>query len=140
MGLHGLAAALLLAAAPAVPEVAGCPGTIAVKQSLDGPVPGWSEGRVAEPHRLAGITIFDGKPEQLAALQGEDRVLSKTKTATSWKFAENREYWMRCSYAGTVVTLDRLLPRTTSRCTITFSRHVRVGGLPEIQQVDCRGK
>jgi hypothetical protein len=65
-----------------------------VSEQLSAPVPGWTEGRGQEPHRLSGVTLYDGKPEERASLVGTERPLSKREERVTWSFAKDREYWL----------------------------------------------
>ena len=129
---------VLAIAARAAGGELSCPEIIQVTGALAIPVEGWTEGRADEPHRLAGVTMFDGKPEERASLVGTERIISKTQTGTTWNFAKGRQYWLTCSYAGTGVVLSTAIPGTIGSCTVTYARNVRVSGLPEIQRIDCK--
>lgn len=73
----------------------GCPPSLLVNEKLARPVDGWIEGRTSEPHRLAGITTFDGKPEELASLVGDERALPRKRMRSTWGFEKGREYCRR---------------------------------------------
>lgn len=134
-----IAGAILLAAAGAgAAEDVRCPDTITVSEKLSAPVEGWSEGASGEPHRLAGITLFDGTPDERASLVGRERVLSKTQLQVTWTLAKGREYWLSCAYASTGVVLSRRLPAAARSCTAVYARDVQVAGLPELRRLDCR--
>jgi hypothetical protein len=134
-----LALAVLLASPLArSSDAVQCPDSIRVAEKLAAAADGWTEGASDEPHRLAGITLFDGKPEERASLVGEERVLSKAKLQVTWPLAKGREYWLSCSYASTGVVLSRRLPEAVRSCTATYSRNVRVAGLPELLRLDCK--
>ena len=136
MNLIALAvAALTLSAA----DVVHCPPTIAVKQQLTSPVPGWSVTSDGMPHQLAGLTFFDGKPEDKASLAPDKNVAIKGKSVASWTFdGSGRAIWVACQYAGTNVVLTRELPRSMRSCSITYTDRVTIAGLPVIEKVDCR--
>jgi hypothetical protein len=133
----------LIAALAIVPRAWGaepeCPAAIKVEEKLLGPVEdGWTEGRANEPHRLAGITIFDGKPEERAALVPMERAISTTRSLATWSFVKGRQYWLTCAYSGTGVVLSRAIAGTVAACSVTYARNVRVAGLPEIQRMECK--
>jgi hypothetical protein len=116
-----------------------CPAAIKVEEKLLGPLEnGWTEGHADEPHRLAGITIFDGRPEERASLVPTERVISATRSLATWSFVKGRQYWMTCSYSGTGVVLSRAIAGTVASCSVTYARNVRVAGLPEIQRMECK--
>jgi hypothetical protein len=128
-------AALTLSAA----DVVQCPPTIAVKQQLVAAVLGWSVTSDGMPHQLAGLTFFDGKPEDKASLAPDKNVAGKGKSVASWTFdASGRPIWLACQYAGTNVVLTRELPRGTRTCSITYTAGVTIAGLPVIEKVDCK--
>jgi hypothetical protein len=116
-----------------------CPPTIAVKQQLAAPVPGWSVTSDGMPHQLAGLTFFDGKPEDKASLAPDNNVVVKGKSVASWIFGvSDRPTWVACQYAGTNVVLTRELPKSTRTCSVTYTAGVTLAGLPVIEQVDCK--
>jgi len=116
-----------------------CPPAIAVKQQLAAPVPGWSVGSDGMPHQLAGLTFFDGKPEDKASLAPDKNVAIKGKNVASWTFdGSARPIWVACQYSGTNVVLTRELPKSTRSCSITYTTGVTIAGLPVIDKVDCR--
>jgi hypothetical protein len=129
---------LLLASTGARGTELSCPPTLKVHESLVSSRGDWSEGRSKEPHRLAGVTIFDGPPSQMASVIGAENVLSRTQTRTTWSLDPNREYWLLCSYANTGVTLFRAIPRTAKACVVTYSSISSIAGLPEILKLQCR--
>jgi hypothetical protein len=116
-----------------------CPPTIAVKQQLAAPVPGWSVTSDGMPHQLAGLTFFDGKPEDKASLAPDKNVIVKGKSVASWTFeASGRPIWVACQYASTNVVLTRELPKSTRACSVTYTTGVTLAGLPVIEKVDCQ--
>ena len=123
----------LLAADPV-----GCPKTIQVKQQLAAPVAGWTAASDGLPHQLAGLTFFDGKPEEKASLAPDAEAAQRNQTISTWKFDKARPTWVMCQYSGTSVTLTRELPRGTSSCQVTYARNVTIAGLPVIESVNCK--
>jgi hypothetical protein len=104
---------LLISLLAAVDPV-GCPKTIQVN------------------HQLAGLTFFDGKPEENASLAPDDEKRRKHETVSTWKFDKARPTWVVCRYAGIGTTLTRELPRNTSTCVVTYTR-----GATAIAKIDC---
>lgn len=133
-GLLLACAAFLLAADPAQ-----CPAQIQVHQQLASPVAGW-QARIEElPYLLAGITFFEGKPEDNASLAPDSERNANGKTISRWNFPSSRPpIWLACRYAWTSVTLARELPKEIRVCTITYNPRQTIGGLPEIEKIDCR--
>ena len=67
---------------------------------------------------LAGITIFDGTPEEMASLAPD------TQDGQSvWTFAaqKQRKIWLECNYNNTPLKLARALPDTVTRCVSAAS-------------------
>jgi hypothetical protein len=125
---------LVLAADPLL-----CPPVIPVNQRLAAPVPGWTVSSDRMPHQLAGLTFFDGKPEDKASLVPDKQTKINGKTVASWTFGVNREpIWVACGYAGTDVVLTRELPKGTRACLVTYATGVTIAGLPVIEKVDCK--
>jgi len=121
-------------------ELEGCPTSIEVHEKLAGRFPGWTEGRTAEPHRLASVTLFDGPPEQGASLVGDEQTPSETEMVVRWSFTEHqRPYWLSCSYANTGVTLSRSIPPRIRSCSVTYARRVLIAGMPQVLRIDCTG-
>lgn len=131
---------LIIAASPlGAADLVHCPPTIAVKQQLAVQPPGWSVTSDGMPHELAGLTFFDGKPEDKASLAPDKSVVVNGKTVASWIFgASSRPIWAACQYARTNVVLTRELPGSTRTCSITYTTGVTIAGLPVIEKVDCK--
>jgi hypothetical protein len=132
--------ALTIAASPlSAADAVHCPPTIEVKQQLAAPVPGWSVTSDGMRHELAGLTFFDGNPEDKASLAPDKNATLKGKSVASWTFdAGGRPIWVACQYAGTSVVLTRELPKTTRACSVTYTVGVTIAGLPVIEKVDCK--
>ena len=141
IGAGPLAAFLLAGSAAAgatTSSLPPCPESVQIEDKLSAPVAGWTADRSSEPHRLAGITLFDGKPALRASLVGDDQVGPGSSSVTTWTLARNRDYWLSCSYAGTNVTLTREIPADLRYCSATYSKIVRIAGLPELTRFACR--
>jgi len=130
--------AIFLLAFLAATDPIGCPKTIQVKEQLAAPVAGWTAASDGMPHQLAGLTFFDGKPEEHASLAPDGTITQRNETVSTWKFDKTRPAWVMCGYSGTSVTLTRELPRGTSICTVTYARGVTIAGLPVIDSVNCK--
>ncbi len=121
-------------------DVIRCPPTIAVKQQLVTRVPGWAVMSEEIPHLLAGLTFFDGKPEEKASLVPDKQAGVNGKTVASWTFvASGRPIWVACHYSSTDVVLTRELPKNIRTCAITYATNETIAGLPVIEKVDCKG-
>jgi hypothetical protein len=118
---------------------AGCPLKIAVTQNLAAPQHGWSEGHDKLPVELAGVTVFDGPPEQLASLVPDAGADTADTTSDIWNLEANeRGYWLTCHYASTTVTLTRQLPATATRCEVVYEKELHfAGGAAVVRSVAC---
>lgn len=123
--MHGLAAEL------------HCPGNISVKQSLVNKEPGWREGASETPILLAGVTFFDGPPEQKASLVYDSETLLKGKQVAVWRFGSQSQIWISCRYSGTTVVLSQPLSKSTSTCKVTYNAKQTIDGLPVIERIEC---
>jgi hypothetical protein len=120
-----------------------CPARIDVNQHLAAQIPGWSVVPSGSPdemqHQLAGVTFFDGRPQDRASLVPDKQSKLKTSTVASWTFgASDRAIWIACSYARTSVVVTRQLPKTIRVCAITYSNRDTIAGLPVIEKFDCK--
>jgi hypothetical protein len=120
-------------------DVVLCPPELNVTQRLAAPVPGWSVASDGLPHWLAGLTFFDGKPEDKASLAPDKQTKLNGRTIASWTFdAGGRPVWVACHYSGTDVMLTRELPKTARTCAVTYSARDTIAGLSVIEKVDCK--
>jgi hypothetical protein len=133
----------VLAAAVAAPTAVladvGCPMKVEVSQSLAAPQEGWTGGQDKLPTELAGISVFDGPPEQLADLVPDDGTDTADTRSDIWTLAKNeRGYWLTCRYSSTTVTLTRQLPATVTRCEAVYEKQQSfIGGAPVVRSVTC---
>jgi hypothetical protein len=133
----------VLAAAVAMPTAVladvGCPMKIEVSQSLAAPQDGWTGGQDKLPTELAGISVFDGPPEQLADLVPDDGTETGDSRSDVWNLPKNeRGYWLTCRYSSTTVTLTRQLPATVTRCEAVYEKQQSfIGGAPVVRSVAC---
>jgi hypothetical protein len=134
---------LISAAWAALPAAAladvSCPMKIDVEEKLAAPQPGWTEGMSGLPTELAGISVFDGPPEELAELVPDDGTDAADARTDIWNLPKNdRGYWLTCRYASTTVTLTRQLPPTVTRCEAVYEKEIHfVGGDSVVRSVAC---
>ncbi len=131
--------AALLAALPlmsADPQL--CPAQVTVRQQLASPVAGWTAAADKSPNALAGITFFDGRPEDEASLAPDKTSRQNGKDLAFWTFDAARPVFLVCRYAWTNVTLQRELPKGVRGCTVTYNSRETVAGLPSIEKIDCK--
>lgn len=135
----GFMALTLAASAISAADTIQCPPVIEVKEQLAVRTPGWSVGFDSMPHQLAGMTFFDGKPEEKASLAPDKQTAVNGHSVASWTFGfSDRPIWVACRYAGTDVILSRELPKSTRMCSITYAAGETIAGLPVIGKVDCK--
>jgi len=116
------ASALWPSAAVAADSVPSCPEKIETEQSLSKPVEGFEAANQDLPHWWEAITFYDGRPEEMASLVYDSDVdTADGKEVQTWTFDPKREYWIRCQYASTSVSLLKKLP-PVSQCVATFER------------------
>lgn len=115
-----------------------CPENISVKQSLAQPLQGWKESASDMPNRLAGVTFFDGPPEQKASLVYDDEHVIKRKQIATWRFTRQSKIWVSCGYSGSNIELSKALTEGTTSCSVTYNPGITVTGLPSIEEIDCK--
>lgn len=121
-------------------EPAACPATVNVHEQLTAPVAGWSATNDDAPHQLAGLTFYDGPPQEKASLVYDDITRAAGKQIAKWTFAPQRQraIWIACSYSGTSVVLAKAMPATVSSCVVTYDARQQVAGLPVIEKIACK--
>jgi len=120
-------------------DSATCPATIEVHEQLADPVAGWNAMVDDMPHQLAGLTFYDGPPQEKASLVYDDITKAAGKQVAKWRFAPDRAraIWLACSYSGTSVVLTKALPAALSSCTVTYDAQQQIAGLPVIEKIAC---
>jgi len=116
-----------------------CPAHLETRQSVKAPYPFQAvPGESASP--LMGITFFDGDPKDEASLAPDDEKKVTGTTVSTWKFAgsDKSSTFVRCSYFGTSVQLQRRLVPAPGTCTVTYDANVSTGGLPTILKIACK--
>ena len=103
-------------------------------------VAGWTATQDDTPHQLAGITFYDGPPQEKASLAYDNMMKTAAKQIGKWSFTPvaSRQTWISCSYSGTSVELAKSLPPKTSACEVTYDPRQQVAGLPLIEKISCR--
>ena len=120
-------------------EVDVCPGRLETRQSAKAPYPyQLVPGNDAAP--LMGITFFDGDPKDEASLAPDNETKAAGTTVSTWKFAadSNLGTFVRCSYFGTSLQLQRRLVPSPGMCTVTYDDKSSTGGLPTIFKISCK--
>ncbi len=130
---------LILYPSFAFAEEISCPLDLDVApQKLAKTPPGWRTFVDAYHARyvLEGITLYNGKPEELASLVAD----TDTADYSGWVLHDNghEHYYLACRYADTALQLTRELPSSMKRCRIDYEKDITINGLPSPQKVSCR--
>lgn len=117
----------------------GCPMKVEVKQALAAPPSGWTAGLDKLPTEVAGVSVFDGPPEELADLVPDDGKDAADTRSDIWNLPHSdRGYWVVCRYANTAVILSRKLPAAVTRCEAVYEKQPTfAGGAPVVRSVKC---
>jgi hypothetical protein len=115
-------------------EELSCPATVKVRQVAQDVPAGWTSALSTVQPRLAGVTFFDGKPEDEASLVYDRMTPSRNGMRATWTFAANSHIWLSCNYTGTNVVLSRALPAVT-RCTVLYRKE---GTALDVDRIFCR--
>jgi hypothetical protein len=131
---------LILSATTLAADAVNCPQRIEVNQHLTTPVSGWQSTLDDAPHQFAGITFYDGQPQEKASLVYDSMTKAGGKQVARWNFTAEagRATWVACSYSGSSVQLVKSLPATIKSCEVTYNPRERLAGLPLIEKIDCK--
>lgn len=116
-----------------------CPAHLDTRQSAKAPYPFQIvPGSEASP--LMGVTFFDGDPKDEASLAPDSEKKAAGTTVATWKFTPDAKLgiFVRCSYFGTSLQLQRRLVPTPEMCAVTYDDKVSTGGLPTILKISCK--
>jgi hypothetical protein len=117
----------------------GCPMKVEVKQALAAPPSGWTAGLDKLPTEAAGVSVFEGPPEEMADLVPDDGKDASDTRSDIWNLPHSdRGYWLVCRYANTTVTLARQLPASVTRCEAVYEKQQTfAGGAPVMRSSKC---
>jgi hypothetical protein len=118
-----------------------CPASLSVDQKAAAAPAGWTVGYDKDrPSIVAGITFFDGPPDEQASLVYDSTVPGKAKWTAVWTFdpAPPKGIFLTCRYAGTTATLSRRLPAGTRECRVVFNKAVKVDGFDQVESIACK--
>ena len=127
---------LTLSAGAARAEIITCPDRLTVQQSVPQPPAGWQSFDGEDAHPLAGVSLSEGNPSELATLvPTSDRKQGKV-AVTTWAFIPSKEgYWLSCLYAGTSMALTRQLPDGVKSCRVESDAQTNP---PSPTKIECR--
>jgi hypothetical protein len=118
------------------------PPAIETRQEVSTVPAGWVALQEAIPNQVAGITVFDGRPEQKASLvpDSEQNQKAENRLAVTWRLAPLSPdgIWLSFSYASTSVVLARPLPQGTTELRVLYDTSVTISGMNEIVRVEYR--
>jgi hypothetical protein len=118
------------------------PPTIETRQEVKMIPAGWVALPEAVPNQVAGITVFDGRPEQKASLvpDNEEKQKDKNRLAVTWQLAplSPEGIWLTFSYASTSVVLAKPLPQGATELRVLYDTSVTICGMNEIVRVEYR--
>ena len=118
------------------------PPTIETKQEVKTIPAGWVALLEAVPNQIAGITVFDGRPEQKASLvpDNEEQHKAENRLVVTWQLAplSPEGIWLTFSYASTSVVLAKPLPQGATELRVTYDTSVTISGMNEIVRVEYR--
>lgn len=142
-----LAAVLLLLAcrwAEAVPAVwQDWPLPLSVEaQSVPVQLPeGWQVKTDATPCHVLTLTVFDGLPQEKAALVPDtDQALPGGRGLLTWTLApvSAAGTWVALAYSCKTLVLSRPLPASATGFRVTYDHRARVEGMPRIVKAEIR--
>ncbi|MFO1187621.1 MAG: STY0301 family protein [Alphaproteobacteria bacterium] len=132
-------AAITALAMPAAHASELCPASLTTTQTAAAVPAGFTASVEAASAPFMGLTFFDGKPSDKASLApDEEKPMGETLVST-WTFPPGnpRGYYLRCSYFGTQIALQRALDPIITKCWVTYDMKQSIGGLPFIKRIDC---
>jgi hypothetical protein len=115
------------------------PPAIETKQEVKSAPAGWIVITETVSNRLAGITVFDGRPEQKASLvpDREDRQ-KDNRLIVSWRLSPSSAegIWLALSYSSTSAVLACKLPQGATGLRVIYDTSITIGGMYEIVRVE----
>lgn len=112
-----------------------CPANINVSQALVDTPAGWKQFKPDFPHYLSGVEMFDGAPEEQAALKPDVQKHQKT----IWHFQSSSIKYVVCKYSYTSIQLTQALPASVKSCTVKFKPYaLSEGGNPIPEKILCQ--
>ena len=117
-------------------EIVACPDQLAVQQSVTPTPAGWQSFDSQDAHPLAGVSLSEGHPSELATLvPTSDRKQGKV-AVTTWSFIPSKDgYWLSCLYAGTSMAVTRKLPDGVKSCRVESDAQTNP---PSPTKIECR--
>jgi hypothetical protein len=118
------------------------PPAIETKQEVKTIPAGWVALLETVPNQVAGITVFDGLPEQKASLvpDNEEQHKAENRLVVTWRLAplSPEGIWLTFSYASTSLVLAKPLPQGATELRVLYDTSVTICGMNEIVRVEYR--
>lgn len=102
---------------------------------------GWQVKTDATPCQLLTLTVYDGPPQEQAALVPEtDQALPGGQGRLSWTLTpvSAAGTWLALGYSCKTLVLSRPLPPSATGLRVTYDARNRVQGLPRIVKAEIR--
>jgi hypothetical protein len=115
------------AVAAADPVAWDCPSRVTAATGAapaDSP-PGWTLQATGQPQLLTGLMVFDGPPEQGAALKSDEVSADGRRLVWSLRSLAAEPAWLSCEYGSGAVRLVRSLPPDLRWCEAKVTRRGR---------------
>jgi hypothetical protein len=116
------------------------PASIAVDQKVKNAPEGWTVAYDDRPAILAGVTFYDGPPEEMASLVYDRQKTVGRKWIATWVFDPDapKGTWVEFHFAGTSAMLRKELPKGVSAGEVTCDRDEHVDGYEKILTIRIR--
>lgn len=98
-----------------------CPENIAVAQKAAKTYDGWRSITTQPNYYLSGVTLFSGKPEEMASLKPD----TSNHAKSTWKFSSNEQIYVVCEYNQTSIQLTQSLPQHTTTCIVDYDQNAK---------------
>jgi hypothetical protein len=93
-----------------------CPRKIDTIEKVSKAYRGWRVYEFKSPHYLERISLYSGKPEDMASLKPD----SINRARAIWHLSSNETTYVVCEYNETNFRLTQPLPLHTSQCTLHY--------------------
>jgi hypothetical protein len=90
---------------------------------------GWTPQATGQPQWLTGVMVFDGPPEQGAAMKPESAAADGRRLVWSLSSLAAPPAWLACDYGSGAVRLVRKAPSDVRWCEARVTRRPRSPGL-----------
>ncbi len=104
-----------------------CPVVIETKQYALKVPQGWRAGEEPLIHNLSYVMLYLGSPADKMALEPDNISENAGTTISEWMLQKDSDYWIKCEYRGTKVTMIRELDRGITSCVVQVSKEQHAG-------------